>query len=177
MAGQHTTFDWTIAAVNVPLFVLTYGIVQFSTEDERALATTPMPDSWVLSAAGLTSASNKNLRKLQKAFEAKGFVSINDADRFCTVEFERERQAAEKTARERAVGGSAGYLALSTRLSADGIEPTIDEALSSLKGYASDLAKAGAGLAAISAETAVWAGKGLGVVAGALRSVRGGPQG
>lgn len=153
-AQKHTSVDWAAVMVNAPLFVLTYGILTLSTDDTRALGTTAMSDDWVRSAAALPTASTKNLRKLQQAFDAKGFVSIAVADRFCTVELARERQLAEMLAREQALSVSAGYGALMARLAGEGFEPTFDEALSTLKGYASELSKAGAGLVSLTAEAA-----------------------
>jgi hypothetical protein len=172
-ARKNTSADWGAILVNAPLFILTYGIVQLSTEDESALATTAMPDDWVLGAAALPSVSAKNLRKLQRAFDSKGFVSIKAADQFCTVEFARERQAAENAARERAIGASEGYHALSTRLAGEGFDPSFEEALITMKGYAVEVSKVGASLVSMTAEAAEVARRQVGAAFNVLNKLRG----
>lgn len=172
-AQKNTSVDWGAVLANAPLLVLTYGIVQLSTEDVSALATTAMPDDWVQAAAALPTVSTKNLRKLQQAFDSKGFVSITAADRFCTVEFARERQLAEQAARDQAINASAGYNALTTRLAGDGFEPTFDEAMAALKGYAAlGATKAGAGLVALTVEAADAARRQVDVAAGVFVKLR-----
>ena len=129
LASKHTRFDWSALALNVPLMLLTYGIVKLSTEDASALKTTPMPDKWVVRAAALTGASLKNLKRLSSVMQAEGLVSIEDADRFCCVELERERQTCVESKREVSVSKSQGASALAARIEAAGIEPSIQEAL------------------------------------------------
>lgn len=173
MAAKHTHTDWATAALNVPLFVVTYGMVALNADDRKALASTPMSDTWVRAAAELPAAAPKNLAKLLKAIERQGFVSIEDADRFCTVELAREqdvaRQAELEAARE---GGRAGggHAALVQRLKAADSDLTPEQAYAKLRGSVKGWADAGVGLMSFASDKAAWLGKGAGAAVDRLRT-------
>lgn len=173
MAAKHTQTDWAIAALNVPIFVVTYGLVALNTADRTALASTPMPDAWVRAAAELPGAAPKNLARLLKAIERQGFVSIEDADRFCTVELAREQEAARQVeieaARERG-RTSEGRAALVQRLAAADSDLTPEQAYAKLRGSMKGLADAGVGLMSFASDKAAWLGKGVGAAVDRLRT-------
>lgn len=173
MASKHTRTDWAIAALNVPLFVVTYGLVALNADDRKALATTPMPDTWVRAAAELPAAAPKNLAKLLKAIERQGFVSIEDADRFCTVELAREQDAARRSELEAAQEcgrTSGGHAALVKRLAAVDSDLTPEQAYAKLRGSVRGLANAGGGLMSFASDKAAWLGKGVGAAVDRLRT-------
>lgn len=174
---RHTRVDWGAVVASVPVFVLTYGLIELDTDDRSALKTQAMPDEWVERAAALPDASARNLRRLLKALEAKGHVTIQEASEFCTIEIDRERAAAEarekvKTAAAIQANPSRGHQRLANRLAASGYEPDVKEAAASVASFLKDAAVASAGAAAFAAEKAVWMGHGLGLAAGAMKSVR-----
>lgn len=173
MATKHTRTDWSAVALNLPLFVVTYGLVAISTEDRSALAAAAMPDTWVCAAAELPAASAKNLARLRQAIEKRGFVSIEDADRFCTVELAREQEAACQRTRAAAVEqgrAGLGYAALSLRLAADDGDLTPEQAYAKLRISVRGLADAGVGLLSLAADKAAWLGKGVSVAVDRLRT-------
>jgi hypothetical protein len=172
MATKHTSTDWSAVALNVPLFVLTYGLVAMSTEDRSALAVTAMPDSWVCAAAELPAAAPKNLARLRQAIDKRGFVSIEDADRFCTVELAREQEAALQRTRAAAVERgheSVGYAALTLRLEADGGDLSPEQAYAKLRGSVRGLADASVGLLSLASDKAAWLSKGVSLAVVRLR--------
>ena len=173
MATKHTKTDWSAVALNVPLFVLTYGLVAMSTDDRSALAETAMPDTWVCAAAELPAAAPKNLARLRLAIEKRGFVSIEDADRFCTVELVREQDAAHQRTRaataEKGRGG-AGYAALILRLEADHRDLSPEQAYVKLRDSVRELADAGGGLLSLATDKAAWLRKGVSAAVGRLRN-------
>lgn len=174
---RHTRVDWGAVVASVPVFVLTYGLVELDTEDRSALKTQPMPDAWVERAAAFPDASSRNLRRLLKALDEKGHVTVEEASEFCTIEIDRERAATEARETVKAVAAiqanqSRGHQLLANRLAASGYEPDIKEAAASVASLLKDAAVAGAGVAAFAAEKAVWVGHGLGLAAGAMKSVR-----
>ncbi|MNR71507.1 hypothetical protein D3C71_21350 [compost metagenome] len=123
MTRRHTRHDWSASLLNVPLLLLTYGLVQLSEEDTKELAVTPMPDSWVVQAAALPAVAPSSLQRLRKALKANGFVSIRDANDFCSVECAREQlrhDQAQRQARQEAAAGGQAMAALSQRLDALG---------------------------------------------------------
>lgn len=173
MAAKHTQTDWAIAALNVPLFVVTYGLVALNSDDRKALADTPMADTWVREAAELPAAAPKNLAKLLKAIERQGFVSIEDADRFCTVELAREQDVAQN--RERAAAleqgrASAGHAALVQRLAASDSDLTPEQAYAKLRVSVKGLADAGVGLMSLASDKASWLGSGVSTAVGLLKN-------
>jgi hypothetical protein len=173
MATKHTRTDWSAVALNLPLFVVTYGLVAISTEDRSALAAAAMPDTWICAAAELPAASAKNLARLRQAIEKRGFVSIEDADRFCTVELAREQEAACQRTRAAAVEqgrAGLGYAALSLRLAADDGDLTPEQAYAKLRTSVRGLADAGVGLLSLAADKAAWLGKGVSVAVDRLRA-------
>jgi len=50
MTRWHTKFDWGMAIVNVPLFLVTYGLITLDTDDTSTLKSVAMPDSWLIKA-------------------------------------------------------------------------------------------------------------------------------
>ena len=175
MAQKHTKTDWGAAILNLPLMVVTYGLVELSTEDKSALARTPMQDAWVCAAAELPGASPKNLGRLLKALDDRGFVSIEEADRFCAVELSREQESARQRNTEQsrlAAQKSAGHEALSLRLASERFDPAPEDAYAKVYANLKDWFDASAGVASFAAEKAIWVGKGLGLAAKAMQQVR-----
>lgn len=175
MAQKHTKTDWGAAILNLPLMVVTYGLVELSTEDKSALARTPMPDAWVCAAAELPGASPKNLGRLLKVLDLRGRVSIEEADQFCAVELSREQEAARQRKSEQsrlAVQKSAGHEALTLRLASERFDPAPDDAYAKIRANLKDLFEASAGVASFAAEKAIWVGKGLGFAAQAMQQLR-----
>lgn len=174
-AEKHTKTDWGAALVNLPLMVITYGLVELSTEDTSALKSTAMPDSWLCAAAELPGASPKNLARLLQSLDARGFVSIDEADRFCAVELSREQESERQRKSEQsllAAKKSAGHEALTLRLAAERFEPAPEDAYAKLREGFKDWYEATAGVASFAAEKAIWVGKGLGLAAQAMQSIR-----
>lgn len=172
LARKHTKCDWGAVVLYLPLVILTQGLVHLSTEDESALKTTPVPDAWVVRAAQLHSASLNNLKRLHKALQDKGYVSIQDADRFCCVELERERQSLAENKRQQAVGQSLGAAVLAARIEAAQAEPTFQEAVEQGRQYLAALSAASSDLANAAVQQGVRLSRGVSAAADVLRGLR-----
>ncbi len=175
LARQHTQTDWGAVTLNLPLMVLTYGLLELSTEDKSALARTPMPEAWVCAAAELPTASRRNLARMLRALEQQGFVSISAADEFCAVELARESESdrcRQAAATKDAAQQSPGYEALKRRLDNEQFEPEPASAYARILVGVQDWYSAAAGVASFSAEKALWLGKGLGVAANLMKDLR-----
>lgn len=172
MTAKHTKIDFPGLIMSVPTLLISCGLIELSTEDSSALKSTPMSDAWLCDAAQLPTASGSSLKRLAKDVDRNGFASIEAADLFCAIELTREQKAFAILQKNASKDLSSGVALLASRVQSLGIEATLEEALENGKQYVAELAQTGLGVVTLATESAIWIGKGMGVVAGAMKDIR-----
>ena len=166
LAGKNSKTDWDKVAINLFLIPATLGAVSIDIEDTNHLENTAMPDSWCDSVSEIPNVSKRGLEILTKDLATKGFVSIEAANRFVSVEKTvlADRGKKEELSTKLNNEGAAKLLARAERELPGSIQSFIDAT--------KEFGSAASGVAQFAIEKTVWMGKGLGVVASVLKDVR-----
>ncbi len=168
LAAQNTTTDFAAVALNIVALPLTMGCFVIPTDDTSKTKEVAVPDEWLASVAGLPSISRKGLELLADAMKTKGWVSVSEAVRFIEI----EQAALQSTAKQDQSATKATESAVGASLLLARAERDLPGTIRRFAEGAQSFVEAAGGVLSFTAEKAVWLGKGLGIVAGAMRNLR-----
>jgi hypothetical protein len=164
LAKENRKISWDAVALNV-LLVPLLGVSR-DTTDKRALAQTAMPDEWLQAVASLPAISQDGLKTLAADLAKHGFVSVEAALEFVEAESAAKSNvlAHESIQECQQAIGAAMLLARAER--------DLPGSIARFADSARDVVSAAAGVASFTIEKAIWVGKGVGIVATAMKDLR-----
>lgn len=163
LVAQNTSLDWNAVTLNI--LALPFVGAVFDVDDKSALAGIAVEDEWLATASRLPVISREGMELLAKGLEKKGWISVAEAERFVKIERDAFLRRPKDTEPEAASREGAAMLLARAEKELPGTLKRIAEG-------AGDLADAAKGVLMFSTEAAIFAGKGVGALAGWMRHAR-----